>query len=154
MDQNLLILNNFGGRCCRLSCPHQQRQHGFYCFLPVNRWLAVRLPAEETASTITMHIDKKMLYTLARLARLEIEKGTESQLLEDLNNTLQWADQRKQIGPDEGISGGEPDGGADTPREDVPQLSRPRQTVMNAPEHHNGYITVPLSLNKKIRHAD
>jgi aspartyl-tRNA(Asn)/glutamyl-tRNA(Gln) amidotransferase subunit C len=108
------------------------------------------MPGKHIAETVdhSMHIDIEILNKLARLARLEIEEGTEAQLMKDLNRILEWADQIAKPDLDEDMHAGAAGDAAQPLRADAPEPPLPRSTILrNAPQHRNGYITVPLRLN-------
>jgi len=102
-----------------------------------------------------MHINRKTLYTLAHLARLELEPEHEVQLLEDLNNILYWADQLQEADIDASWAEDSLSDAEASLRDDVAGEALPQSTLLkNAPVCQGAYITVPLQVIKKKPYED
>lgn len=91
-----------------------------------------------------MKITKEIIAKTAHLARLKFEKEAEDQIMNDLQNMVNWVDQLSEVDT-EGV---EPLTGMsfekDAFREDnITSHLSPDQSFKNAPKHDSEYFRVP-----------
>ena len=91
-----------------------------------------------------MQVDKEALQKIAHLARLEVRPEEETDLLNSLNEVLNWMEHLNEVD----TTGVEPlthiSGGTNVLREDEVKNQLPReQALVNAPQHDGQFFEVP-----------
>ena len=91
-----------------------------------------------------MQVDKEALHKIAHLARLEVRPEEETDLLNSLNEVLNWMEHLNEVD----TTGVEPlthiSGGINVLREDEVKNQLPReQALVNAPQHDGQFFEVP-----------
>ena len=91
-----------------------------------------------------MKVDKEALQKIAHLARLEVRPEEETDLLNSLNEVLNWMEQLNEVD----TTGVEPlthiSGETNVLREDEVKNQLPReQALVNAPQHDGQFFEVP-----------
>jgi aspartyl-tRNA(Asn)/glutamyl-tRNA(Gln) amidotransferase subunit C len=91
-----------------------------------------------------MQVDKEALHKIAHLARLEVRPEEEADLLNSLNEVLNWMEHLNEVD----TTGVEPlthiSGETNVLREDEVKNQLPReQALANAPQHDGQFFEVP-----------
>ncbi len=96
-----------------------------------------------------MQIDKETLYKVAHLARLEVPKDKEEELLADLQKILTWVEKLEELDTEEVDPLTNMSFETNVLRSDevVPSISR-EEALKNAPDHDDTFFKVPKVLKK------
>ena len=91
-----------------------------------------------------MNIDKESLQKIAHLARLEMPKSAEKEMMDSLNSVLTWMEELNEINTDDVTPLTHMSLEINALREDkvIPNISR-GQGFKNAPKHDGTYFKVP-----------